>query len=257
MKPTSQGHFDREVCKPFFHKGNDKGILLIHGFTGSASHMRLIAQQLAERGYTVSTINLPGHATTEEDMARSTWQDWLQASKQATLDLMQQCRHVTVCGLSMGGVLALLVAQQMKVAACVPISAPMAVKNRLLGFAALAAPLYKRVEWASPAKRHGGTDPEYDYGYTGFPTKKGADLNKLIRLARKNLFNITCPVLCVQSEQDETIWEGSADCILENVNSQQRQKLWLTGVPHVCTISPEWPAITDAIDSLMQSIRKE
>ena len=45
----------------------------------------------------------------------------------------------------------------------------------------------------------------YDFGYTGFPTAKGADLNRLIRLARQNLFNITCPILCVQSDADETI----------------------------------------------------
>ena len=100
--------FQKEVCQPFFHQGSEDGILLMHGFTGSAAHMRKIADALAQKGYTVSTINLPGHATTEADMAKSTWQEWLQAAKQATLDLKAQCKRVTVCGLSMGGVLALL-----------------------------------------------------------------------------------------------------------------------------------------------------
>ena len=97
--------FQQEVCQPFFHQGSEDGILLMHGFTGSAAHMRKIADALAQKGYTVSTINLPGHATTEADMAKSTWQEWLQAAKQATLDLKAQCKQVTVCGLSMGGVL--------------------------------------------------------------------------------------------------------------------------------------------------------
>ena len=246
--------FQQEVCRPFFHKGSSSGILLMHGFTGSAAHMRKIADRLAEKGYTVSTINLPGHASTEEEMAKCTWQDWLEAAKRATLDLKEQCEHVTVCGLSMGGVLALLVAEQMQIDACVPVSAPTDVKNRLLGLAGIAAPLYPRVAWGGGGEYHKGLDKAYDFGYSGFPTKKGADLNRLIKLARKNLFSITCPVLCVQSEHDETIWEGSADWILEHVSSEKRQKLWLTGVPHVCTISPELPAIVDAIDQLMQQV---
>ncbi len=246
--------FQREVCQPFFHKGSEDGILLMHGFTGSAAHMRKIADRLAEKGYTVSTINLPGHATTEADMANSNWQQWLQAAKQATLDLKAQCKRVTVSGLSMGGVLSLLVAEQMQIDACVPISAPVDVKNKLLGLAAIAAPLYPRVAWGSPGKYHKGLDKDYDFGYSGFPTKKGDDLHRLIKLAKNNLFNITCPILVVQSEHDETIWEGSADYILENVKSEKRQKLWLSGVPHVCTISPELPAIVDAIDGLMQQV---
>lgn len=248
--------FQREVCQPLFHKGGDSGILLMHGFTGSPAHMRKIADQLAAKGYTVSSIALPGHATTEADMAASTWQQWLEAAKRATLELKEQCKYVTVCGLSMGGVLTMLVAEQMQIDACVPISAPVDVKNKLLGLAAIAAPLYPRVAWGKGGEYHKCLDKAYDFGYAGFPTKKGADLNRLIKLAKKNLFNITCPILVVQSENDETIWEGSADYIMEHVSSEKRQKLWLTGVPHVCTISPELPAIVDAIDQLMQSVRQ-
>ena len=82
-------------------------------------------------------------------------------------------------------------------------------------------------------------------------------MNRLIRLARQNLFNITCPILCVQSDADETIWEGSADCILEGVGSEIRQKLWLHGMPHVCTLSKELPAIVDAVDAFMDRVEAE
>lgn len=257
MKPTEPEYFDREVCKPFYHQGNENGILLVHGFTGSAAHMRKLADALAQKGYTVNSINLPGHALTEDEMAKTDWQSWLQASKEAALTMMNQCKTTTVCGLSMGGVLALMIAEQMKIDACVPISAPMATKNRLLPFAKLFAPIYKRVSWAPPNSRQLELDQDYDYGYTGFPTAKGGDLHHLIKLARRNLFNVNCPVLCVQSDGDETVWEGSADCILEGVNSESRQKLWLKDVPHVCTISHEWPTIVDAVDQLMQKVASQ
>lgn len=50
---------------------------------------------------------------------------------------------------------------------------------------------------------------------------------------------------------DESIWPGSADTILDGVSSEVRRKLWLNGVPHVCTISRELNAITDAVEGLM------
>lgn len=254
MEPTQPGFFDAEVCKPFYSKGDGNGILLIHGFTGSAAHMRKLADALAARGYTVKTINLPGHATTEDDMAKCSWKMWLQASKEAALEIIESCDTFTVCGLSMGGVLALLIAEQMRADACVPISAPMATKNRMLPLCGIVSPFIKRISWAPPSERHKSLDPDYDYGYTGFPTKTGADLHKLITLARRNLFNITCPTLAVQSDEDETVWEGSADCILNGVGSEVRQKLWLHGVPHVCTISVELDAITDAMDALIKKV---
>ena len=64
------------------------------------------------------------------------------------------------------------------------------------------------------------------------------------------------PVLAVQSEDDETIWEGSADCILNGVGSEKKWKLWLHGVPHVCTISQEEPAIRDGIVKVLEQIRQ-
>ena len=257
MPQSDAAYFDHEVCQPFYHKGSDHGILLIHGFTGSPSHMRKLADALAQRGYTVRTITLPGHASTEEEMARADWQQWLHAAKQASYDMMQEVRTFTVCGLSMGGLLALLVAQQMKADACIPISAPMAVQNRLLPLAGLFSPFIRRIAWKGGTGRHEELDADYDYGYSGFPTSKGADLYRLIRLARKNLFNITCPILCIQSDADRTIWKGSMDAILEGVSSDVRQKLWLHGVPHACTSSRELPAIVDAVDKLMQRVEAE
>ena len=164
MEPTKPGYFNVPVCEPVDARGNDCGVLLLHGFTGSPSHMRKLADGLAQKGYTVKSIVLPGHAATESDMAKADWQQWLQAAKEATLELMGRCKTVTVCGLSMGGVLALLVAEQMKVQACVTISAPMATQNKLLPFSGLMAPVYKRVSWAEHPERKSELDPAYDYG---------------------------------------------------------------------------------------------
>ncbi|MBE5778918.1 MAG: alpha/beta fold hydrolase [Clostridiales bacterium] len=253
-RPTNP--FDLPVCQPVDFAGNEHGLLLMHGFTGSPAHMRKLADAVVEKGYTVKSICLPGHGTTEEDMAKASWQQWLQAAREATLDLMNRCKTVTVCGLSMGGVLALLVAEQMKVDACIPIAAPVYTKNRLLFMAGAAAPFIKRIAWGGNPQRFTLMDENYNYGYSGFPTAKGVDLHKLIKQARKNLFAIQCPVLAVQSDADETIWEGSADYIISNISSRHKWKLELHGVPHVCTITRETPAIVEGILRVLEHVAR-
>ncbi len=254
MQPHKADYFDRDVCRPFYHKGSDRGVLLIHGFTGSCAHMRPLADALAERGYTVRTINLPGHACDEDAMKHSDWQQWLQAAKEAALAMREECRIFTVAGLSMGGVLALLIAQQMKVDACVTLSAPTAATNKALPFAKLAAPFIPRIAWGYDENRHRFIDPAYDFGYSGFPTQKGADLYRLIRMARSNLFSIRCPILCVQSDADDTISQNSMETILKGVSSEKRMGLWLEGMPHVITLTPEYPNIAEAMDKMMQTL---
>ena len=90
MKPYDASYFDHDCCKPFFMPGGSTGILVLHGFTGSIAHMRPLADALHARGYTVKGINLPGHATTEQDMGRSNWEQWLQAAKEGVVAL--DCR---------------------------------------------------------------------------------------------------------------------------------------------------------------------
>ena len=70
-----------------------------------------MGQHLAGLGYTVRIPRLPGHGTTWQEMNRTRWQDWYDAVDTAFRALHAQCSHVVVGGLSMGGALALQLAQ--------------------------------------------------------------------------------------------------------------------------------------------------
>lgn len=246
MKHRPERNFSDPVCQPFLLEGGDHGVLLLHGFTGSAAHMRPLGELLHRQGFTVMGVNLPGHAVSMEEMGKTGWQEWLDAAKDAFCRLQARCRHTSVAGLSMGGCLALLIAQQQHPTAVATISAPMAVRNPLLPFAGVAAPFVRRILWRT---REGSAplDDRYDYGYPGFPTCCGADLHRLIGMARRDLHAVQCPVLIVQSRQDETISADSAEVIAAGVGSEKVGTLWLEGVPHVCTISEALPQIASAI----------
>lgn len=230
-------------ARPFSFPEGDHGILLIHGFTGIPDHLRQIGEELHERGFGVWGILLPGHGTVPEDMARVSWQDWLLEVRTAAREMQAAYPHFSVAGLSMGGVLALMVAQEMDVTACVPIAAAIKTTNKFRWAAPLAAPFFPMI-----GKK--GNDGHY------YPTKSVHDLSVLIRKARRDLSLIHCPVLAVQSRLDKTVTADSPQIILDRVSSREKAMLWLETSPHVCTNTPEYPLIVDAMEKFLRQAEK-
>ena len=96
MEHRPERNFSDPMAQPFYFPGDEHGVLLIHGFTGSCAHMRLLGEHLRDQGFTVRGINLPGHGSRPEDMAKCTWKDWLQAAKMAAAEMQDQCKYVSV-----------------------------------------------------------------------------------------------------------------------------------------------------------------
>lgn len=89
-----------------------KGILLIHGLGDSPWSFSDIGPALADQGFLVRTVLLPGHGSRPADMIDVSHTDWLQlVAKQLEL-LKQDVDNVYLGGFSTGGNLAYLVAAQ-------------------------------------------------------------------------------------------------------------------------------------------------
>ncbi len=99
-------------AEPFDFKGGPIGVLLVHGFTGTPQSLRPWGTRLAEAGYSVSCPRLPGHGTVLTDMNATRWPDWYGAAERAFAQLRSSCSEVFVAGLSMGGTLAIRLAEE-------------------------------------------------------------------------------------------------------------------------------------------------
>ena len=242
---------DSGLAKSFDFPEGDHAVLLIHGFTGSPAHMRLVGDGLREKGFAVRGVCLPGHGTVPEDMLKTGWQDWLLCVRTAVKELRERYAYVTAAGLSMGGVLALMLAEENDLTACVPIATPMGTVNRFRFLSPLIAPfvpmLKKRVDPVR-ATLHA----QYDVGYEVTPTAKVRDLSVLMRRCRQQLHLVHCPVLVIQSHGDRVVTPDSPGIILDGVRSEKKGQLWLDRAPHVCTISDEYPRIVDAMASFLR-----
>src|SRR5580704_3141489 len=98
-------------AEPYSASGDNRGALVLHGFTGNPQSMRGLAVALADAGFTVEMPLLPGHGTAVEDMLDTRWKDWSLAAERAYTDLAARTDAVVVVGLSMGGSLSVWLAE--------------------------------------------------------------------------------------------------------------------------------------------------
>jgi carboxylesterase len=100
-------------AEPMSHVGDgETGVLVLHGFTGNPSSLRIQAEALAEVGHHVELPRLPGHGTTVDDMLTTGWSEWSTAALDAYDVLAERADRVAIMGLSMGGTLTLWTALQ-------------------------------------------------------------------------------------------------------------------------------------------------
>jgi carboxylesterase len=152
-------------AEPFEHAGGPVGVLLCHGFTGSPQTVRSWADYLAGQGLSVSLPRLPGHGTIWQDMARTGWQDWYGAVDAAFTALAARCEQTFAFGISMGGCLALRLAEVhgSAVRGLVVVNPSLAADNKLLTVAPVLKYVLKSVSGiASDIKKPGVKEVGYD-----------------------------------------------------------------------------------------------
>lgn len=229
-----------EYGRAFEFPGGKHGCLLIHGFTGTPGQMRFIGERLRDEGYWVLAPLLPGHGATLEQMNASNWHEWLNTARTSYQQLREKCETVSVIGLSMGGALALIIAEEYPVDSLVCLSAAIKTRQRFTGFARLAA-LFQPIKRWEPHDWEADRDfmTEYDFGYDGIPVAKVYDLRKLSRLAERNLFAVVAPTLVIQPDLDETVDPISARIIMKGIRSDRKELAVLDKSSHVCTLDLE------------------
>lgn len=105
MIPPVQIPPDRSLT----YSGNRIGVLLIHGLGGTPVELKAVARGLNAAGYSVHCCQLAGHCGGEDDLRASGWKDWM-GSVEAGLEQLAHCETVLAGGLSMGALLALMLA---------------------------------------------------------------------------------------------------------------------------------------------------
>jgi carboxylesterase len=230
------------------------GVLLSHGFTGSPASMKPWGEALADRGFSVRVPRLPGHGTHWRDLNRVGWDDWY-ADLDATLsDLRATCDQVAVCGLSMGGALALRLAELRPddVDALVLVNPAIATRSRQLRL----VPALKLVIPSMPGIGNDIKKPGADeVGYQRTPLRALHTLLRAWPAIEADLGKITAPLLLFRSMDDHVVDDTSIGLIQHGISSTVAEYITLTDSYHVATLDFDAQLIFDrSADFLTQHL---
>jgi carboxylesterase len=255
MTATSNFQNPHLDSAPFFLPGGATGVLLIHGFTATPVEVKLVAEHLHQRGYTVAGPRLPGHGTTVEELNRCTWRDWTDHVTQAYAELASHCEQVFVGGESMGGLLALYLGSKYpEIAGLVAYAPALRAASRLIHLTPLLKHFIKILE-----KNRPGDDPhsivnQRWQGYTVDPLPAAAQLLALQRQVKRRLAKITQPLLVMQGRLDTTLDIRGAQQVMAQVNSTDKELLWFERSTHCLILDVEWEAAAEKTLAFFQRI---
>jgi len=218
----------------FLHGTNGIGVLLLHGWTSTPYEMRALARHLNAAGYTVSAPLLSGHGTVPYALEHVTYKDWIADAQHYYNDLRGICTKVFVGGMSMGGSLALIVAQRNRdVAGVIAMGVPLKFRRQRLAIIifALLRSLRKYEQKHYPVFR---THPQITrlVTYQTYPIDSALEVFRLAKVARRGVQRITQPILIIQSLQDHIVTRSSIYELYLRVRSRRKKKILLSNAYH-------------------------
>ena len=244
------------------NQNSDKGILLVHGLTGTPTEMKLLGRFLKQAGFKIEIPLLPGHGLTSTELLNTHYDQWLDAVETHYKDLRKHCKEVYIVGMCMGGMLGLLLAsdktrqQPDGVIIMGPHLDYFSNKTSLLRYIfpilfniPIPRLISDRLFWTE-APPYGLKDERLinkitqeinkceDTAHGTFRTYLTSfrEMHRLIQTVKKKLPLVKCPVLLLQAIDDSFLSPKNALQLYQQVGSSRKQLLFINGTDHMLPI---------------------
>ena len=221
--------------QPFSHfTKSEVGVLVIHGITSTTSSMKYLATQFADADYNVELPGLTGHGTKWQDMNSIKYSDWVNDLEIALSKLKERSTKIFLCGLSLGGGLALyLLGKHPEISGSILINHASKFRNPMLWF----APLIKIFVKSVPAVASDIKDPNSkEIAYDRTPTNGVNEMMKMLKEVKIMQPTILQPVLIFKSIDDHLVPKISATFTMEKLGSKDKELIWLENSYHVAPL---------------------
>jgi carboxylesterase len=224
----------------FAFGGGRDAVLFLHGWSSTPRELRFLAEKVAPLGLRCEGPLLKGHGTRLADLAPTRFHEYLAESEAAFAGLASRHERVFVCGLSMGGLLALHLARERSVAGLIlvapfllPSGKTFGIPNRwLVGRIPLPATM---------AKGPGGPilDPDGLAGHITYPAMPSASMVSVVLAARRmitTLPRIQSPALIFHARKDRTSDFRGSELLMENLGTEDKTLIAFNRGNHVLTL---------------------
>ncbi|MEB7866327.1 alpha/beta hydrolase [Staphylococcus xylosus] len=200
------------------HKA-EKAILLLHSFTGTVRDVKLLATKLNKAGFTCYVPPYKGHGLMLDTLMDYDVDDWLNDAIEGYQFLQDKgYSKINVCGVSLGGILSLKLAEQDDINAIAVMSTPYRKSDAGLG---------GRLEDYGQRIGHllGLDQVEIDTQLKQIHNY-GPELQKfqlLVENVMSNLDRITAPIAIKYGERDDVSYKTSADYIYNQIQHEHKE----------------------------------
>ena len=253
----------RRIGEPFFLKHllkNKKGVILIHGYMAAPEEIRVVADHLYDKGYTVYGVRLRGHGTSPEDLAKREWIEWYNSVNRAYIIMENTATELAIIGFSTGAGLALLHAankgQQFK--GLISINAPLKLQNiasRLSSAVVLWNKFLKKFNVKKGSMEFITNTPENRHiNYFRNPVHGVRELEKLMNAVEEKLQDIAIPALIVQGSHDPVVNPESGLEIFEKLGSTDKELYRVFSERHGIVRGPESLKVMTTVDRFLEYI---
>ncbi len=218
-------------------------VLCLHGWTSTPRELRFLAAKLAGAGFRCVGPRLKGHGLTVRALHGVHFRDHLEEAEEAFGRLAMEHERVSVCGLSLGGLLALNLAARRRVANLVlvapflkPAGSTFGLPNAwLVG----RVPLPRLV-----GKDVGGpiADPEGAAGHIAYHAMPAEEMESIVQATRDFSGlekDVTCPALIFHCVHDTTSDFAGSLALMGALGSEDKTLVAYNRGNHILTLDYE------------------
>ena len=192
------------------------GVLLCHGFLSKHEQMVPLSNNIYETiGWETSLVELTGHGYDEENIATTTWNDWVNDVKTKYLSLKQRCDRVYIIGFSLGGCISAYVSslRSIRPSGLIIINGVFGVKNvfnKLLPGVMIYNKICKKLNLQKIMLECITNDSEApDLNQPLVNLSEVNELRKMSKITGTILHDVKCPTFLIQEYNDPTVFYGS------------------------------------------------
>jgi carboxylesterase len=239
-----------------FSEGDGHAVLLLHGLSSSPIELRYLARYLHNEGFTVCAPLIEGYSAGSSEQ---TMEQWVESAAREFDALAARYERVSICGLSIGGALAMRLIRER------PSAQSLVLLSLTLAYDGWAIPWYRfLLDWAyyTPLRhtyRYRESEPfgvrnealrkkiaramqRNSFSEVGPSTISMPALHQALRLARsarKDVAAIENDTLVIHAIDDETSSPRNPRYVIDNIGANFLRTLWLDDSYHMITSDNE------------------
>jgi len=221
-----------------------------------------MGEYLNGQGYTCLGVRLAGHATDPEDMIRSRYTDWIASVEDGYHLLRGVTENIYLFGLSMGGVLSLLISTRLKVRGVVAMSTPFGLpKDYPVWYINLVSAFVRYRPKSKGIPGAGWFDKAAYADHTSYPKnpiRSTAELKKLFLELYRAISTVNAPVLLIHSRDDAYVLPENMERIYDAlIHASDKTKLYITGSGHVVTRDAARHQVFESVLEFIQQVESQ